>query len=228
MIIFMGDIHGKFGQVNSYMHEMYNKHKESITFIICGDVAYWWCNEPIPVVKVPAYCKLIWVPGNHERWDIIDQYELGKLHELQDKVFLATFGAIETIEGHRIMFCGGADSVDKHMRTIFIDWFPQEIINNTDMDFLFDHVPEQKIDILVSHTCPSRIFSQLSKKVDWLEEKSSDPSVYALDIIIDRYKPNLNVFGHFHKFMEGKINDLHWVCLSYINSSSRNKMILKT
>lgn len=40
MIIFMGDIHGEFGHVNSYMHEMYNKHKEGITFIICGDVAY--------------------------------------------------------------------------------------------------------------------------------------------------------------------------------------------
>lgn len=225
MIVFIGDIHGEFGKLNSFMNEFYSKHKEPITFIICGDVAYFWENEPTPIVKRPPYSKVIWIPGNHENWDVIDKYELGKLHELQDGVFMASFGAIEEIEGKKILFCGGADSIDKNLRTPFVDWFPQEIITNKDMDYIFDILPKQKVDILVSHTCPSIIFSELSKKVDWLEESSKDPSTYALDIIVDKFSPDLNVFGHFHKFMEGRVDNLNWVCLSYIYS---NRIYYKT
>lgn len=228
MIIFIGDIHGEWGHFNSFINEMYSKHKEPITFIICGDVAYFWLNDPEPKIKRPPYCKIIWIPGNHENWDIIDKYSLGTLHELQDGVFLATFGAIETIEGHNIMFCGGADSVDKNLRMPLVDWFPQEIITNKDMNFVLDNVEQQKIDILVSHTCPAMFFSQLSKKIDWLEEKSVDPSTYALDIIVDRFRPDLCIFGHFHRYMEGNIKDMRWKCLSYLNSNKKYYMILKT
>ncbi|MDY0215163.1 MAG: metallophosphoesterase [Bacilli bacterium] len=228
MIVFVGDIHGEFGKLNSFMSEIYSKHKEPITFIICGDVAYFWENEPTPIVKRPPYSKVIWIPGNHENWEMIDKYELGKLHELQDGVFMASFGAIEEIEGHKILFCGGADSIDKNLRTPFVDWFPQEIITNKDMNFLFDKIPDQKVDILVSHTCPSKVFSELSKKIDRLEEKSKDPSTYALDIIVDKFRPDLNVFGHFHKFMEGRFDNLYWVCLSYIYSNSIYYKTMKT
>lgn len=228
MIIFVGDIHGEWGQFNSFMNEQYSKYKEPITFIICGDVAYFWLNEPEPKIKRPPYCKIIWVPGNHEQWDIIDTYSLGELHELQDGVFLATFGAIQVIGGYKVMFCGGAESVDKNSRTPFIDWFPQEIITNKDMNFLFDNVHQQKVDILISHTCPTRVFPFLSHKIDWLEEKSSDPSTVALDIIVERFRPDLCVFGHFHRYMEGSINDLQWRCLSYLNSNKKYYMILKT
>jgi len=228
MIVFIGDIHGEFGQLNSFMNEFYSKHKEPITFIICGDVAYFWLNEPTPIIKRPPYSKIIWIPGNHENWEMVDTYELGKLHELQDGVFMASFGAIEEIEGHKIMFCGGAESIDKNLRTPFIDWFPQEIITNKDMNFLFDEIPIQKIDILVSHTCPQRVFPHLSKKIEWLEERSSDPSVYALDIIVDKFNPNLCVFGHFHRFTEGNISDMMFTCLSYIYSNRIYYKILKT
>lgn len=228
MIIFFGDIHGQWNHFNSIINELYSKNKTPITFIICGDVAYFWKFEPTPKIKVPPYCKVIWIPGNHENWEDINDYELGKLHELQYNVFLATFGAIEEIDGHKILFCGGADSVDKYLRTAFLDWFPDEIITNKDMDFLFDVVKPQRVDILVSHTCPTRVFSYLSKKIDWLEEKSKDPSVFALDLIVDSFKPDYCIFGHFHRFLEGKVGDLHWTCLSYINSSSRYYKILKT
>lgn len=228
MIVFIGDIHGEFGQLNSFMNEFYSKHKEPTTFIICGDVAYFWLNDPTPIIKRPPYSKIIWIPGNHENWEIVDKYELGKLHELQDGVFMASFGAIEEIEGKKIMFCGGAESTDKNLRTPFVDWFPQEIITNKDMNFIFDEVKQQKIDILVSHTCPGIVFPELSKKMDWLQERSSDPSTHALDIIVERFKPELSVFGHFHRFTQGTVNDMVFTCLSYIYSNKIYYKILKT
>jgi 3-oxoacid CoA-transferase subunit A len=228
MIVFIGDIHGEFGKLNSFMNEFYSKHKEPLTFIICGDVAYFWENEPIPNIKLPHDSKLIWIPGNHEEWSIIDRYELGKLHELQPNVFLATFGAIEKIEGKKIMFCGGAESTDKNLRKTFVDWFPQEIITNKDMNFLFDNIESQKIDILVSHTSPGRFLPKLREKLHWMNERSTDPSTYALDIIIDKFKPSLCVFGHFHIFTEGKIDDTYFSCLSYLRSNQTYHKILKT
>ncbi len=228
MIIFFGDIHGQWNLFNSKVNELYSKYKEPMTIIICGDVAYFWKGEDIPKVKVPPYSKVIWAPGNHEDWETIDSYELGRLHEVQDNVFLASFGAIEEIEGKKILFCGGADSVDKNMRTPFLDWFPSEIITNKDMDFLLDNVKDQKIDILVSHTCPERVYNQLQNEIDWMEVRSKDPSVYALDMIVEKFRPDFSIFGHFHRYKEGNVGDLHWTCLSYINSSSRYYKILKT
>lgn len=227
MIIFIGDVHGDFSALNSFMNKQYFKHRTPITFIQCGDCAYFWVNEPTPKIKVPHKCKLIWIPGNHEDWEKIDMYERGKLHELQDNVFLATFGAMEIIDGYNTLFCGGADSVDKRMRYLGIDWFPQEIIDNNDMNFLFDKVEKKKVDILVSHTCPSRIFKKLKDTAPWLEEKSNDPSTFALDIIVDTFNPDLSVFGHFHIFQEGKIKDLRWTCLGYIYSNHLYFKILK-
>ena len=216
MIIFVGDIHGDWNKFNSFMNEMNHKHKQPITFIICGDVAYFWMFESIPRVKVPKDCRVIWIPGNHENWEEIDKFPLGKIHELQDNVFLASFGAIEEIEGRKILFCGGAESIDKNMRTPFIDWFPQEIITHKDMNYILD-LQKQKVDILVSHTCANMIVDKLTKEFVF-HEKQMDPSMKALDLIVEKFNPNFCIFGHFHKYFETTYNSIQWIGLSYLKS----------
>jgi len=49
-----------------------------------------------------------------------------------------------------ILFIGGALSIDKKQRTIGYDWFPQETISQKN---IFE-LPDEKIDIVISHTAP--------------------------------------------------------------------------
>lgn len=121
-IITTGDIHGRFGDLN----ELINKKKPGI-LIQLGDNAYYFSPDSIygfEKIK-PGNCKVYLVPGNHENFDQIEKY-VGRRGpdpvEIEPNLFYCPIGSTLEINGKRIMFIGGADSIDKHMRLIGVSW----------------------------------------------------------------------------------------------------------
>ena len=102
-------------------------------------------------------------------------------------------GSILKINNKNILFLGGADSIDKSERIIGIDWFPQEIINQTDIYNIDDNI---HIDIVISHTCPESVFNNVLR----INSNYNDPSRIALDYILEKYRPTQWYFGHFHNY----------------------------
>jgi hypothetical protein len=118
-------------------------------------------------------------------------------------------GSVYTLpDGRNILFMGGADSIDKHVRRLGVDWFPEEVITQKD----FINLPDVEIDIFITHTCPEEIKPIL---LQYDERKLRDPSNKALTELWKIYKPKLWFFGHWHTYQYGDINGItNWHCLS--------------
>lgn len=216
MLVFIGDTHGEWGKLNTILNELYQKNKTDLNVIITGDFGFWpFINEfNLSKIKIRSNIKIFFCPGNHENWFELEKIEKEnpnkKIIEIHKNIFYCTFGAILEIENKKIMFCGGAESIDKNHRTIGYDWFPNEIISYGDMLKLDQEI--KTVDIIVSHTCPDFIFKQMKFKTFF--NKNSDPSCKYLTQIFQMYTPKLWFFGHFHFYQKILTNQTTFICLS--------------
>jgi len=202
-IIIVGDIHNMFGRLNTLL----NKKKPDL-LIACGDFGYWpdekSCDE-LSKIKLPKDGKLLWCDGNHENhWALRDR----KSDEIEPGIIYMPRGSTYTLpDGRVILFMGGAHSIDKAWRTLGIDWFPEETISQKDMYKL----PDIDVDIIVSHTCPGELVPQMIKHYNG---KDFEPSNAALTKLWEMYKPKLWYFGHWHKYLEIKMDGTQFYSLS--------------
>jgi Icc-related predicted phosphoesterase len=188
-IIVTGDLHNEFDQLNTLIANRIHYGLEMV--ICCGDFGFWpkvkWA-KPMEFIK-PKNVKVLWCDGNHENhW----QLKLRESDEIVKNVIYMPRGSHITLsDGRNVLFMGGADSIDKDARMLGIDWFPDEVISMSDMVDL----PDINIDIVISHTCP---YELTDKMLEYNPYKIGDPSTHALQIILEKYKPKLWYFGHWH------------------------------
>jgi DNA repair exonuclease SbcCD nuclease subunit len=154
--------------------------------------------------------KVYWCPGNHEDWDELERM-YGRHRtapvEIREDLFYCPIGSRLKLKGKTILFVGGADSIDRNARIFGISWFPQELLKVQDVDYILAN--EERVDIVVSHTCPMSFDMLRTKRFD----KWNDPTRHALNIILHKYKPDLWLFGHWHHYLEGRYGKTYWIGL---------------
>jgi hypothetical protein len=219
-IIVCGDTHAGWNTLNTLINT-----KSPELLLQCGDFGYWPSFHGGVERKMDAYGRpasdldgmplftkpfdaygvknpktiIRFAPGNHEQWnDLLYREEVTKNFEVMPQVFFQTFGSIITLpDGRTVMFCGGARSIDKDQRIPGIDWFEQEEITYREMSRL--ESINQKIDIIISHTCPEIFLEQLkSKGIITRHNECRDSSRNALMWVLEKFRPSLWFFGHFH------------------------------
>lgn len=202
-IIVCGDIHGEFHLLNKLIER---EHPDII--LQCGDNAYYWQKDSIGKIK-PQNTQIYFVPGNHEDWDLFEN-RVGrqglKPVEIEPNIFMCPVGSTLQLQGKNILFVGGADSIDKDRRIPKLSWWEQEILTYQDWNFIDKNV--KHVDIVISHTCPGYF-----KLPDYYKDKENDPTKKILNLILSKYHPSLWCFGHYHEFMEGRVDKTNWICL---------------
>lgn len=210
----IGDTHGNWSALNEFLHGLSfpwlsngiyvdrSILKEEHIVIVCGDFGYWPKLDRFGLskIKLPENVKVYFCPGNHEDWESLSLLPTGPsgtdIVEVRKGIYYCPFGSTLVIDGKTFLFCGGADSVDKHLRTPGYDWFAEEIITDADMDKL----PNVEVDVVISHTCPSFLLDKIGMEdIPWIHEKYEDPSCKQLDIVFNKYRPEVWHFGHFHQ-----------------------------
>lgn len=214
-VFIMGDLHGQFGYLNTFICK---KCKKGDIVICCGDFGYF-PNLDNDHKKIKTHgTKVLFCDGNHE-----DHWSLRSLkdNEICKNVFYMSRGSTyELPDGRNILFMGGALSIDKLERKTGIDWFPEETISYNDML----NLPRKKIDIIVSHTCPDECLDIMLKHNSI---KKNDCSTKALSQLLELYKPELWFFGHWHKYDSGIINNTKWYCLNMVKCTNYYKELRK-
>ena len=100
--------------------------------IICGDFGLLWSkNDKTLKYNLDWMSRLpfqiLWVAGNHENYDMIEEYDLeewhgGKVrHILRDKIIYLERGQVFQIEGKKFFTFGGASSHDVQGGILDID-----------------------------------------------------------------------------------------------------------
>lgn len=225
-VLIVGDIHGEFDKLRWIISKV-NAHTKLDACIQVGDYGIWTDFSPSNIVK--AYRTKYEVPvyfcdGNHENHAALDQYERGKVHQLTDKLFFCAFGSTLTFGKYTFLFCGGADSIDKSWRIPFKSWWATECISLEDLNYL----PEEKIDVVISHTAPQNIADTLCEQLDhgFKALKCEDISCSYLSRIHEKYKPVKWFFGHWHMPFYQTIEDTQYYGLDMLGSCISNFAVI--
>ena len=189
-VIFIGDIHGNFHM----LHRFRSLFRQPDLVIQCGDFGYQH-GETMTATPYPVH----FCDGNHENFHDLFLNRAGdptpRAHEIIPNLFWQDRGSTLTLpDGRVVLFAGGAFSVDWPLRTEGLDLFSrEELLSDED----FSRFPDCKVDIVVSHTMPSRLLPEFLGSM--LQFETRDPSCDVLDKVFDRYRPKLWFFGHWHE-----------------------------
>jgi hypothetical protein len=214
-IMVLGDVHGEFGRVSSLVNSCGNTPPKIL--LQCGDFGYFPridVERKKHKVKYPKLkeAKLYFCDGNHENhWSLKELTN----NEIFPNVFYMKRGSTLTLpDGRVVLFMGGAYSIDKKLRTMGYDWFPEEVISQKDVESIHGNM---KVDIVISHTCPFAFDVPESPNFG---DKINDPSRHALSLILRVCKPSLWYFGHWHFYRTGYTNGCRWTALNMAGRSN--------
>lgn len=231
----------KIKQNKNILNDIEMGHEVEVIILQCGDFGFWphfdkttefsggrkiwdqWgIKHHFPGI-VNNTIKIIWCAGNHENHDVLDNLETSTEENFIEidpirapNIFYATFGSVYTLlDNSKVLFCGGASSIDKALRIPGISWWAGETISNLDMYKLPKNI--EQIDIVISHTCP-KCFDHTHNFLNMV--KCHDPSKLALDTIFDTYKPRKWFYGHYHRFSHAFIKQCETFMLDRIDGSN--------
>ena len=207
MIFITGDTHGDIDY-----KKLINLKKEKLSYddylIICGDAGICWSFKTIQSF-LDLYndigCTILFVDGNHENFDMLEEmplveYKGALMHQIDTHIFHIVRGEIMTLEGKTFLCLGGAHSIDKMYRTPHLSWWPQEEINNHNIDNAISNLEKvgNKVDYVITHCCDSKT---VLNEFGFRRDICTDQLMF-IDKVVD-YKHWF--FGHYH--FDRKINE---------------------
>jgi predicted phosphodiesterase len=188
MIAFIGDVHREFDHLAGAVSRLPADVKVAIQV---GDLGLHGddlgpTGRGMPRFDRPVY----YVTGNH---DYEPSYRgLTRPTEMAPNLVFVPRGTVLELDGRRIAFLGGGDSViDRHVRRVGVDWWPEERVTMADVARL-EGVGE--VDFLVCHTPPTFVYHFYGF--------SPDPSALAVGQAWQLLGRPPVICGHLHKSQE--------------------------
>lgn len=222
-ILAVGDLHCNFGLLNKLIAT-----EQPDIILQCGDFGWWphmhdkfW---PRTTDMHDQYCikpgdtKIYWCDGNHENHDDIQSRlewdRSGEYSFAGAGTYYMPRGTVLTLpDGRNVVFFGGAESIDKHMRTEGVSWWRGELPNHADYEFLESNLKMlgiERIDIMITHTAPQSVCVELGFRNG---DRVLDPTTKFLDYVLDKYSVKDWYFGHFHDAKTGRMRGCNWTAL---------------
>mgnify|MGYP006921280932 CR=1 FL=1 len=147
-----------------------------------------------------------WIGGNH------DNYELyyDEPHALGD------FGPISFLPNS--FFLRGGFSIDWRNRVPGVSWWDKEELSFQELEKAVEAYNKAKPDILIAHECPLSLVPLITDgRVTMaygypavLETRTNR----ALERMLERHRPKLFIFGHFHRDIDMTIDGTRFICLT--------------
>lgn len=231
-MLILGDVHGQWIDLGVTIAKALRKYPDITHVVQMGDLGYGWPGtRPFKFSK--AYfspikrdlnlsrqearafidnIKFMWLDGNHENFNQLDldggAWQPGWTYMPR--------GSVLEIDGYRLMFFGGASSIDKSSRTEGRSWWPQESIKYGEIQRTLEKELEP-VHALFTHDHASTIpYSEKRYGIDDIACGKSDRQL--LQVLIDTYKPKFHFFGHHHFGETGRVSDMEWTCCPIIES----------
>jgi Icc-related predicted phosphoesterase len=142
-LLIVGDVHVNFESFVKHINKAIDKHGQFKYIIQLGDFGYWpnlfnfekrYLDRHLVIKNYfdNSETPLLWVDGNHEDHSILQKVENFNESEhnmFGQNVFYKERGSWLELDKHVLFFIGGANSIDKHIRTENIDWFKEEEVS---------------------------------------------------------------------------------------------------
>lgn len=216
---FIGDPHGKLVQLK-YLLELHGKDSPSI---LLGDVGVGFSTDIDDFYRdyvEPEY-DVYFINGNHDDPDKCATYHS-----------YIKSGHCEILNGVKIMYLGGASSIDRYYRKEGLSWWSKEQCTQPELENQIQKAVEFKPDIIVSHTFPSssceKLFGVGKLQMPWISDALSNVHASCIEgiiprtelayqKIIEKHAPKYWIGGHWHMNVNKVIDGTNYVCLEELN-----------
>ena len=139
---------------------------------------------------------VFFIDGNHDNFRELNP-DAPEPHDVATNLFYIPRGYVSG----KVLFIGGAESIDKHIREPGISWFHHESLTNEQLNRILSI--DKPIEVIVSHECPEFVTGY--HKADSTQAK--------LVRVFDKFRPKLWIFGHHHVTFEKNMHDCRFVCI---------------
>ena len=206
MIYVTGDTHRKID--NRFSEKPLTKLTENDYLIVLGDFGGIWYDDNSDNLFLSYFEKqkytTLFIDGNHENHKKLNEYPVeiwngGKVHKIKNNIIHLMRGQIFYIDGYKIFTFGGAYSIDKYLRTEFIDWWKEEEGNYEEMNEAFDNLEKEnnQVDFILTHAGPA---SKLKNFFNYFGMNFTSSSTEKfLDEINNKVKFKHWYCGHYHE-----------------------------
>lgn len=208
-MFFIGDIHAESPLLKNFLES------EETYCLQLGDFGFvfnyndWKYNKFLNHFERDYPDKIIFtVLGNHENYDSINHFPTKEMfgaqcRKIRENIFAIERGEVLSIEGLNILCIGGADSTDKAWRVEVESstgkrcWWPQERIQDKDVENATKNIFSKNIDMVCSHAMPQFFMDKC------FVNPFSSPSEFSLEKIYCDAEMNgvhipLWLGGHIH------------------------------
>lgn len=231
MIWLCGDTHGEIDlyKVEDFFEnlDMYEEVTKRDYLIILGDAGVCWdrglSDEYVQNTLHNLPCTVLWLDGNHENFDAIEEYPIeewhgGEVQFIKEDVIHLMRGQIYDIDGMSFFTFGGGNSIDKSIRTPYVTWWPDEMPSNYEYEIGLKNLEKNgnKVDFILTHSCPRFVAEKLVTYI----ESGEEPLQRYFEEISQIVDFGMWYFGHWHidETIDGTYRAL-WNDIVELNSS---------
>lgn len=154
-----------------------------------------------------ANVHLVWLDGNHEGFDLLDQLvKINPMNQrgqtfIRSNILYSPRGCAWVLDNKRFMTVGGAYSIDKQWRTIHESWWPQEQLTDSQVHGIVANATARRakdkpeVDYLFTHDChPNTPFKHRIK-----DDVESNLHRRKIATIANAVRPKMWWHGHMHE-----------------------------
>jgi predicted phosphodiesterase len=213
----LGDVHGDLEHLLITARTMWSRGIDVL--LQAGDFGFTWGvdNYQKDLDKISRRLRnrgqtLYWVDGNHDDFNVLyDKFPIDPdgLRRLRPNIIHAPRGYRTVLSSGRVLaVLGGANSIDRTLRTEGVDWWPAESITEADLAALgADHA-----DILIGHEAPLHV-PDLDRELE-ANPRGWRPSAHEYAEKSRRMfhrgfmavRPQLTVGGHYHWHVDQELS----------------------
>lgn len=209
IIAVLGDVHGLDWIVTESIRKTVEYCKENNiqqpeVLVQVGD--FWsYSHKKLKTISYTAKknnMNVLFIPGNHEDWDKLDEWSTSDITMIKDNVYYAPIGSSALLHDKKTLFIGGAVSPDKDHRTPGYDWYPQESISIQQYNTIMDNT-DNSFDIIISHDSPLDVPTPVQFTIT--NDKINREIINHRELvknITDNVQPSLLMHGHFHNYYD--------------------------
>lgn len=180
----VGDLHGRYDL----------KHLMVPNSIQLGDLDlfgydHWSFNDG----------SRFFIDGNHDQFPKLNP-DSNDLQEINKNLFYIPRGFVNG----KVLFIGGAHSIDSAFRTPYYDLFNEESLNVRQFNKI--RQLKVKIEVVIAHDFP---FFMYQKRIKEIWGHSSHAK--ALSNFFNHFKPKLWINGHHHLYQDDTVNNCRFI-----------------
>lgn len=199
-VLIMGDVHANWDVVPRLLNRRLRPNIRTILQV--GDLGYWpratqW-HEALGEFLDERDVTLYFADGNHEDHDMLDAQPTGKPLDAAGRIYHVKRGDVLNFGGHRVLFFGGAVSVDKEWRTPGHSWFDREVCDFNEFKKAWDAT---NIEYVVAHDLPWVAKPQYPEYSMWPKylTDAGRSNREQLTGLAERLQPRTWFAGHHHR-----------------------------